>query len=391
MRHKLVVLMVLISMGMGVSATAVGATTPPSGLTCGQVITTSVVLHTDLNCAGDALVIGASGITVSLGHHHITSTDGAGLGVRFGEPDAAPPGCVSDVTVTGGTISGFLGGVGGGGCSSSTGDQVSGSTLTDNTWGVYSGAGFPLCLSHVTIDGPNGIGPNAGPGGESGQFSIDHTHITVTSTAGYSAFLSAGVRGTIDSSRLDGGLVLNADAPLTISDSRVTGSTFRCGDTGVTITTSHLIDSPVSGEACGFSFDGDHFDGPGSGTGIATGASNFSISLTNSVLSGWDTALLVGAPATITSDTFRQNGTGVSATSLFPTEPGTASGNRFVDNSGTGLLLTSGTWHVGSNTALRNGGLGIDAEGATLTVTDDGHNVARHNLPPQCVGVVCRR
>ncbi len=67
------------------------------------------------------------------------------------------------------------------------------------------------------------------------------------------------------------------------------------------------------------------------------------------------------------------------------------SDNRFVDNTGTGLLLTSGTWHVGSNTALRNGGLGIDAEGTGLTVTDDGNNVARQNQPPQCVGVVCQR
>ena len=44
---------------------------------------------------------------------------------------------------------------------------------------------------------------------------------------------------------------------------------------------------------------------------------------------------------------------------------------------------------MGSNVAARNGGLGIDAQGATLTVIDDGGNVRRRNLPPQCIGVTC--
>ena len=62
---------------------------------------------------------------------------------------------------------------------------------------------------------------------------------------------------------------------------------------------------------------------------------------------------------------------------------------RIVFSAATGLLTTFGIWTIGSNTALSNGGLGIDAQGSALTVIDDGGNVARHNLPPQCVGVVC--
>ena len=65
------------------------------------------------------------------------------------------------------------------------------------------------------------------------------------------------------------------------------------------------------------------------------------------------------------------------------------SGNRFIGNTGTGLVLANGSWHVGSNTALRNGGLGIDAEGPQVTVIDDGGNIAQHNQPPQCIGVLC--
>jgi parallel beta-helix repeat protein len=47
-------------------------------LTCGQTVTTSVVLTADLlNCPGDGLVVGASGITIDLNGHSI---DGVGLG-----------------------------------------------------------------------------------------------------------------------------------------------------------------------------------------------------------------------------------------------------------------------------------------------------------------------
>ncbi len=54
------------------------------------------------------------------------------------------------------------------------------------------------------------------------------------------------------------------------------------------------------------------------------------------------------------------------------------------------MVPTRAWWQVGSNVAMRNGGLGIDAEASPgFTVTDDGGNVARHNQPPQCVGVVC--
>ena len=58
-------------------------------------------------------------------------------------------------------------------------------------------------------------------------------------------------------------------------------------------------------------------------------------------------------------------------------------------NTAPALLATSRTWTIGSNTALRNGGLGIDAEGPGLTVIDQGGNIARHNQPPQCIGLVC--
>ena len=94
----------------------------------------------------------------------------------------------------------------------------------------------------------------------------------------------------------------------------------------------------------------------------------------------------------ITGNTFVHNTNGVvGCTNPNGCAGGTVTGNRFVDNSGTGLLLSGGTWTIGSNIALRNGGLGIDAEGTQLTVIDDGGNIARQNETPQCIGVVCTR
>ena len=108
--------------------------------------------------------------------------------------------------------------------------------------------------------------------------------------------------------------------------------------------------------------------------------------------SGWSTAVTLnsGSGIEISGNTFRDNGTGVaSCCSNGCTTNGSVTDNRFLHNSGAGLQLTVGTWHVGSNVALRNGGLGIDAEGPNVTVIDDGGNIARQNQPPQCIGVVC--
>ena len=73
----------------------------PAG--CGQVLTRSITLSNDLlGCPGDGLVIGTGGITVDLNGHLVQGT-GLGVGVRN-------PGH-HDVTIRGGTIRNFDGGV----------------------------------------------------------------------------------------------------------------------------------------------------------------------------------------------------------------------------------------------------------------------------------------
>jgi hypothetical protein len=220
---------------------------------------------------------------------------------------------------------------------------------------------------------------------------VSHSRIEVTSPGGFSLLSALAGPSHVDSSRLVGGLVDTiAGGPMNISSSHLDGVTVACGDADVSITNSRLVGGGVlPAGACGYSLVDDRFIGPGSGVAVALGTSGFDATISDSVFTGWDTAISVGnVSATLSDNTFRRNGTGVVACP-FPGCDGTVSGNSFVDNSGAGLVLTAGSWHVGSNVALRNGGLGIDAEGPQLTVIDDGGNVARRNLPPQCIGVVC--
>jgi hypothetical protein len=76
---------------------------PPSNVTCGMVLTQSVTLQADLQCAGDALIVGADGITIDLAGHSV-SGNGTGKGISAESH--------SDLTVRDGSINGFATGVG---------------------------------------------------------------------------------------------------------------------------------------------------------------------------------------------------------------------------------------------------------------------------------------
>ncbi|MEV8632141.1 right-handed parallel beta-helix repeat-containing protein [Streptosporangium sp. NPDC051023] len=81
---------------------ALGAPLPASAsddeVRCGAVLTSDVTLTGNLNCAGDALTIGANGVTVDLNGHTITG-DGTGRGITLEKK--------ADVTVQNGTITRF--------------------------------------------------------------------------------------------------------------------------------------------------------------------------------------------------------------------------------------------------------------------------------------------
>jgi hypothetical protein len=161
-----------------------------------------------------------------------------------------------------------------------------------------------------------------------------------------------------------------------------------CSDGDLDIARTALIRSPIRASVCTVDLDRNRVVGPGSGVGVDLSSSVFTSRITATTVTGWGTAVLVGyGSAVITGSTLRQNGTAITCV----TGPcsGTIIDNSIRDNLGTGIELATGTWHIGSNTAVRNGGLGIHAEGPGLTVIDEGGNVARRNQPPQCIGVVC--
>lgn len=80
-----------------------GAATPvlAQPVSCGEVLTSSTTLSSDLTCPSDGLVIGRDGITLDLGGHTIrATTPQAGIGVDLADH--------SGVTVRNGTLDGFF-------------------------------------------------------------------------------------------------------------------------------------------------------------------------------------------------------------------------------------------------------------------------------------------
>jgi hypothetical protein len=386
--RKLIVLVVVAVVALGVPVAAAGATTSTVSITsCGQVITTDAVLRTDLTCSGTALTVLANGVEVRLAGHTIRSSDGTGDGVQLGVPSGSisfPP--VQGVVIRGGTITGFANGIDVEDANAA--DQISRMILTDNTNGVFIWVDALANIDHTTIVGTNGI-----MGGKyfAGRSTITDSTITVDGGTN----LDTG-GSTITASRLTGGEIVSEEGDgVTIQHSQLAEVTVFCGDIDLVITDSHLVGGEIQGgSGCYMNISRDRFIGTGSGTAIHNPASFSRPSVVaDNHFSGWGDAVVgAGAPSPvlITGNTFDHNVNGViGCTNPNGCTGGTVTGNRFVDNTGTGLLLSAGTWTIGSNTALRNGGLGIDAEGATLTVTDLGGNTARHNQPPQCIGVVC--
>ena len=128
MAHRPVSLTLRGIVGLACAAGAVLLPASPSAaasLTCGSVVTTSVVLTSDLGpCPGDALIAGADNIVIDLGGHTITG-NGSGAGVRVAQH--------TGVTVTNGTIRTFETGVV---LDESTRNTVSKLVLADNLRGV---------------------------------------------------------------------------------------------------------------------------------------------------------------------------------------------------------------------------------------------------------------
>ena len=366
-----------------------GATVPkPVPITtCGQVVTTDAVLKVDLTCSGTALSVQASDVTVKLGGHRISSLDGLGTGIQVGTPGSANE---QGVVIEGGQITGFSTGINivGAGGMDPVKNQVNRTTLTGDTTGVFLSGGSYGQLVHVTIAGTNGVtSPTFNPA------SVDITSSSITAS-GQNVYQS---EANITGGRLTGGSIESPTGiGIHIQHSHLNAITGVCGDTNFAVVDSTVSGGTIlGGGGCYMDLSGNRFAGPGSGTAVDLNTP-FSVPsvVSDNTFTGWAVAVVVRGPSSfsITDNTFRHNINGVVGCTGLGCEGGPRDRQPVRGQLGTGLSMGAGTWTIGSNTFLRNGGLGIDAvesQPGYLHITDAGGNVARGNLAPQCVGVVC--
>jgi parallel beta-helix repeat protein len=337
--RRVALLVGAITLALGLVPVAADAT----HVRCGDVVTQDTTLDSDLvDCPGNGVVIGASGITVDLGGHTVDGTPESG---GKGIDDSAGH---DEVTVRNGTVRDFFRGVDLRGTDrslisrltfASTSavnlEEADGNVITRNN---IAGNGVTVFVgsSHNVIEGNSISGPGTGIqlwGGLTGP---------------------AEVRGTrIERNRLTGnavGLLIYLGAIETVaSGNEVSGNS----DLGVAVAgTSTLLErNTVSGNGQGIHVSGQH-------TRL----------LRNRVTGNDGDGVLAGA------------GNNAFGTVL---EGNTASGNG--DD---GIDVENAQTSLARNTANDNGDFGIEA---VAGVTDNGGNRAAGNgNPAQCLNVACR-
>src|SRR5262249_6237649 len=159
---------------------------------------------------------------------------------------------VDDVTVSGGTVTGFHDGISAALTCPEAGDRISRIVLTDNTWGVAWPCWSSLTLDRLAVVGANGIGTGSRIDTCAPSVTVSDASIDVTDPNGLSlsAIFDWGSAG-VTSSHLTGGVVEVIDANFTISSSRLHGVAVSCSDANVWINDTWMLDSDlVNGMAC---------------------------------------------------------------------------------------------------------------------------------------------
>jgi hypothetical protein len=206
----------------------------------------------------------------------------------------------------------------------------------------------------------------------------------------------------IDGMTISGGTIYGVVTRLSVTRSTFRGVRTRCGTSTFHIDRSRFTDSPFAfGDCDTSSVTASRFEAaPGAALSVTNTFSHRpgdppGITVTGSVFrsngTGIDIYGLVDS-ALVADNLFVGNGTGLIATPdpAAAMVEGTVRRNLFVLNRGDGLRLVAGTWTVGHNVAVANGGTGIAATGNELALVDEGGNVAAGNGGPQCTGLPCR-
>ncbi|MEO3974717.1 NosD domain-containing protein [Streptomyces sp. CAU 1734] len=407
--------------GVLLTAPTAHATSPAAALaplSCGQTVTTSVVLVADLlNCPGDGLIIGSGGITVDLNGHTV---DGVGLGTgirnngfdntiitnsstaparveQFDYGTRLDPGSsgnlVEKIIIRNNEFSGVtLHGAG-------ANNRVRGNLIERQSHtGVTLTGGSN---SNVIID--NTISFNQG-GGVFVQSSADNrfesNRITDSGQAGVvleASMVNTLLTNTISGSG-DGGVVIrlgadhnllqsntatrNSDAGVIISGStgnRLLSNDLRnSGDSGVFLQAAHssrILGNNVSENTGGIQLSGSDNNLIRSNTANDTTGDGIGLelSLNNAVE---------------LNRTDRNGSAGIRITGSAPSGTGNSLvGNIATANKGDGIHVAKNVHTLRANVTRSNGGWGIIADPANV---DGGTNKASGNgQAAQCTGVVC--
>jgi hypothetical protein len=331
---------------VGVPAAQAAPVTPD--ITCGQSITTSVVLNTNLSCPGTIFDIDnntPTGTTVDLGGHTVTSALRSGPAIRIID---AP----TDETITGGTIkNAFV-----------TVDDVQGANL-------------------YFI---NFTGSNAGYVGVS-DFG---TYVEQSSfTNGASVFTEQGVGDTIGNDRFvngpPGAQAIGFDESNTLADNDVISGY----GTGI-----NLTGSDSEAEIENTTISGVHGDGIVVAGQTAAEVPGFLAN--NTITHNAGDGIVLEDGAGIAGDGVSGLPTNLSVT--YNTTNNNSYDGIHVDPATHGIVVLGENVILANNTANNNGNLGIEAVNRggvpPVTTTDQGGNLAKGNgQKVQCTNVRCAK
>jgi hypothetical protein len=344
------------------------ATAAAPEVTCGATVTVDTTLTKDLSCpSGDGVILGPN-VVLDLGGHSIIGSGSAGVGVTVNGAGRN--------TIRHGKISNWGTGI--------TDDSDSGTE-----WGISDvvlrnapvhSLGTPLQMTRVTAVNSQTFGEL------SGNVTISDSKFTG------SPIIVFGATATITRSTLTTSPVSTSYfGEVTIDASKLDGrGESRLGDvseTGITITNSTVknFKYPISGYWGSATFTNSVFTNMPLGVlgNVSQGlGSEATAEIRGNVFVRSGVVLDPHIPMILENNTFIQNKTGA----IFADPANSrAVGNVLVKNSGTGLKSEQPGLPVGNNTAIFNGGYGIDTPGAI----DLGGNIAYGNKLGQCVGVVC--
>jgi hypothetical protein len=366
-------------MGAATVSGVLAPTVAEAAVACGQTITTSMTLTSDLTCTGNGIFVNAPGVILDLGGHTITGPAPSGGSTRGVVATSNRP----NIVIRNGTVRGFDLGV-----------------------DVDPGANGSL-VTGVTMDA-NGLGLRT----NTGVSNVRATRNTITNTSRFSAVQLGGNGNRVDTNVLTDGAfsgVFFSGNNDVITANLITGM----GGRGVSLdafpsspgpfTNNQITANNISGSArlttsssiaitngSGTLVKDNAVDGRLTTPGVFVNESAGTTVSGNYLTHNSAGVLVRGAGSTntlVTANYATTNRFGIQVEAA-PTGTTLTLNNASANTPFDGILVQSPSATVASNTANSNGNWGINA---VAGVTDGGGNKASGNVrPAQCTAnIVC--